>query len=149
MPESRPARILIAEDTLQTAELLEVYLSEGDFAVRIASDGEQALREVKAWQPDLVLLDVMMPRFSGFEVCKRLRADPATRDIGIIMITALDQPSDVERAVEAGAHDFLSKPIKKADLLRRISALLASKGGSELDRTLDYLENVQKGPSPP
>jgi DNA-binding response OmpR family regulator len=148
MAERRLPRILIAEDTPQAAELLEVYLSEGSYDVRIAPDGEQALREVKEWSPDLVLLDVMMPRHSGFEVCKRLRADPATRGIGVIMVTALDQPSDVEKAIEAGAHDFLTKPIKKADLLARVSALLASKGETELDRTLDYLENVQKGPAP-
>src|SRR5687767_9036328 len=95
-----PPRILIVEDTPQAAELLEAYLEGEGYDLRVAADGEQALKQVAAWRPDLVLLDVMMPRLSGFEVCKRLRADPATRGIAVLMITALDQPSDVERAVE-------------------------------------------------
>lgn len=149
-PEPRPARILIAEDTPQAAELLEVYLSDGDFATRIASDGEQALREVAAWKPDLVLLDVMMPRISGFEVCKRLRADPATRHTGVLMITALDQHSDIDRAVEAGTDDLLSKPINKAELLRRIRAMLASmQHESDLERALSYIDHAQKGTGQP
>src|SRR5687768_8194779 len=106
----RPARILIAEDTPQAGELLQAYLADTDYELRVAADGEQTRQQVAAWGPDLILLDVMMPRVSGFEVCKRLRADPATRDIAVLMITALDQPSDVERAVEAGTDDFLSKP---------------------------------------
>lgn len=142
----RPPRILIAEDTPQAAELLEEYLAEADSEVRIASDGEKAMSEATSWQPDLILLDVMMPRLSGFEVCKRLRANPATREVGIIMITALDQPSDVERAVEAGTDDFLSKPINKAELLKRVRALLESRRHPrELDRALAYIEGVQKG----
>jgi DNA-binding response OmpR family regulator len=149
-PERPPARILIAEDTPQAAELLEAYLSDGDFATRIASDGEQALREVAAWRPDLVLLDVMMPRISGFEVCKRLRADPATRQIGVLMITALDQPADIDRAVEAGTDDLLSKPINRAELLRRINAMLASmQHTSDLERALAYIDNAQKGTGQP
>jgi len=142
----RPPRILIAEDTPQAAELLEVYLAETDAEVRVASDGELAMQQATAWRPDLVLLDVMMPRVTGFEVCKRLRANPATREIGIIMITALDQPSDVEKAVEAGTDDFLSKPINKAELLKRVRALLDSRRHPrELDRALAYIEGVQKG----
>lgn len=141
----RPARILIAEDMPRAAELLEVYLADTGYEVRVASDGEQALKEVAAWQPDLVLLDVMMPRISGFEVCKRLRADPATRDIAVLMLTALDQHSDIERAVEAGTDDFLSKPIAKSVLLQRIPALLeARKKKSELERTLDYIDAVER-----
>src|SRR3954468_269676 len=139
--DDRPARILIAEDTPQAAELLEAYLADTDYEVRVAGDGEQTLQQVAAWQPDLILLDVMMPRISGFEVCKRLRASPATHGIAILMITALDQHSDVERAVEAGTDDFLSKPITKAELLRRIPALLAARRqGNDLDRTLNYVE---------
>jgi two-component system alkaline phosphatase synthesis response regulator PhoP len=142
----RPPRILIAEDTPHSAELMEEYLSETEAEVRIASDGEIAMREATAWQPDLILLDVMMPRLTGFDVCKRLRANTATREIGIIMITALDQPSDVERAVEAGTDDFLSKPINKAELLKRVRALLDSRRHPrELDRALAYIEGVQKG----
>jgi DNA-binding response OmpR family regulator len=139
------ARILIAEDDPQGLELLEAFLSGTGYEVKTASDGEDALRKLKAWVPDLVLLDVMMPKISGFEVCKQLRGDPATQDIAVLMITALDQPSDVERAVEAGTEDFLTKPIAKNDLLHRIRALLdARRSPRELERALAYFEAVQR-----
>src|SRR5690242_19866713 len=96
----RPPRILIADDNPQGVELLEAYLCSGPWETRTATDGDETLQQVAAWQPDLILLDIMMPKISGFEVCKRLRADDATRDIAVLMITALDQPSDVDRAVE-------------------------------------------------
>jgi two-component system, OmpR family, alkaline phosphatase synthesis response regulator PhoP len=139
-------RVLIADDDPLGAELLEAYLTGNEYELRTAGDGEQTLQLVASWKPDLILLDVMMPRISGFEVCKRLRSDPATRDIGILMITALDQPSDRERAVEAGTDDFISKPINKTDLLLRVRALLRSRHNqSELDRALDYIEAVERG----
>lgn len=139
-------RVLIADDDPLGAELLEAYLSDSDYELRTASDGEQTLQLVASWRPDVILLDVMMPRISGFEVCKRLRADDATRDIAILMITALDQPSDVDRAVDAGTDDFLSKPINKTDLLLRVRALLRSRQNKrELDRTLAYIEGVERG----
>ncbi|HEY7326396.1 MAG TPA: response regulator [Gemmataceae bacterium] len=142
-------RILIADDDPLGAELLEAYLSEIACELRTTSDGEQTLELVASWRPDLILLDVMMPRISGFEVCKRLRGDPATRDIAIIMITALDQPSDMDRAVEAGTDDFVSKPINKTDLLLRVGALLRSREKkSELERALTYIEGVERGKVP-
>src|SRR5258707_2260542 len=101
-------RVLIADDNPQGAELLEAYLGDSDYDLRTVSDGEQTLRAVADWKPDLILLDIMMPKVSGFEVCKRLKDDPATCDIAVLMITALDQPSDIERAVEAGTDEFLS-----------------------------------------
>src|SRR5947209_7723468 len=122
--DERPPRVLIADDNPQGAELLEAYLSATDCEVRIAGDGEQTLQLVSSWQPDLILLDIMMPRISGFEVCKRLRADPVTRDIAILMVTALDQPSDIDRAVDAGTDDFLTKPINKQELLLRVRSVL-------------------------
>jgi two-component system cell cycle response regulator len=76
-------------------------------------------------QPDLVLLDVMMPRMSGFEVCQKLKGNPSTRDIVIIMVTALHEVSDMERAVECGCDDFVSKPVNKVELLARVKGLLA------------------------
>ncbi len=145
-PEARPLRVLIAEDDPKGAELLEAYLADSDYDLRTAADGEQTLQQVAAWKPDLILLDVMMPRISGFEVCKRLRADPATRDIGVIMVTALDEPSDVERALEAGTNDFITKPVNKTELLLRVRAFLQSlKYKSDLDRTLAYIEAVERG----
>src|SRR6516165_2516506 len=121
---STPPRILIADDNPQGVELLEAYLADGNYDIRTAADGEETLQRVADWRPDLILLDIMMPKISGFEVCKRLRANPATRDTAVLMITALDQPSDVERAVEAGTDDFLTKPINKVELLLRVRSLL-------------------------
>src|SRR5262245_56453784 len=138
-------RVLIADDNAQGAELLEAYLSACDYELRTAADGEQTLRAVADWQPDLILLDIMMPRISGFEVCKRLRADPAARDTAVLMVTALDQPSDIERAVEAGCDDFMSKPINKSELLHRVRALLQARQNKRaLDRALAYIEAVER-----
>jgi CheY-like chemotaxis protein len=144
---SRAPRVLIADDNPQGAELLEAYLSETDYEVQTAADGEETLRKIAEWQPDLILLDIMMPKISGFEVCKRLRKDPATAGIVILMITALDQPSDIERAVEAGANDFLTKPINKTDLMKRVrSALQCRHLKQPLDQALAYMEGVEKNP---
>jgi two-component system, OmpR family, alkaline phosphatase synthesis response regulator PhoP len=143
---SRPARVLIADDTPQSAELLEVYLADTDYQTRIAADGEQTLQMVDSWKPDLILLDIMMPRISGFEVCKRLKSNPATRDIAILMVTALDKTSDIDRAVDAGCDDFLTKPTQKLDLLQRVGALLASRQHpQELDRALAYIDALEQG----
>jgi DNA-binding response OmpR family regulator len=141
-----PARILIADDNPQGVELLEAYLDELGADIKTAADGEATLKQVQDWKPDLLLLDVMMPRMSGFEVCKRLRGNPATRKLGILMVTALDQTADVERAVEAGTDDFLTKPVNKNELLRRVKALLKSKqADSPLEDVLQYVELVQNG----
>ena len=146
MQPTAPPRILIADDNPQGVELLEAYLAGGDWDIRTAADGEETLHQVRDWQPDLILLDIMMPKISGFEVCKRLRADPKSRDIAVLMITALDQPSDIERAVEAGTDDFVTKPINKAKLLLRVRSLLRSRQNKrELDRALAYIEAVQGG----
>lgn len=113
--------------------------------VKIATDGEETLRVVQEWQADVVLLDIMMPKLSGFEVCKRLRADSATKALPVLMITALDQASDVERAVEAGTHDFLTKPINKTDLVLRVAtALLLSRGSDGTGLTIDYVNTVAR-----
>lgn len=143
---SSAAKILIADDNTHGVELLEAYLSNTDWQIRTAMNGEEALKSIQDWLPDVVLLDVMMPRLSGFEVCKRLRSDTRTHGIGVIMITALDQTSDIDRAVEAGTDDFLTKPINQAELLLRITALLKSRSSTdELSRTLDYIGNVEEG----
>jgi two-component system, OmpR family, alkaline phosphatase synthesis response regulator PhoP len=144
--DARPPRVLIADDNIQGVELLEAYLSDAGYELRTAADGEQTLQQVKSWQPDVILLDIMMPRISGFEVCKRLRADPASQDVGVLMITALDQPSDIERALEVGADEFLSKPIIKNELLLRVRSLLRSRlYKRQLDRALAYIEEVERG----
>jgi two-component system, OmpR family, alkaline phosphatase synthesis response regulator PhoP len=142
---STPARILITEDNPQGAELLEAFLSETPHETKVAANGEEALRLVTDWKPDVVLLDIMMPRLSGFEVCRSIRANPATRDIGVIMVTALDQHADIDRAVDVGTDDFLTKPIHKAELLLRVRALLrARQQPGDLGRTLEYVRSVEE-----
>jgi two-component system alkaline phosphatase synthesis response regulator PhoP len=139
-------RILIADDNIQNAELVEAHLDGAGFETRIAENGEQTLAAALEWQPDVLLLDVMMPKLSGFEVCKRLRAAPAGQTMAVLMITALDQQTDIDRAVDAGTDDFMTKPINKAELLLRVRALLeASAEPTPLDRTLSYLKRVQQG----
>lgn len=140
-----PARVLIAEDNPQGAELLEAYLAETTYETRIAANGEDALRAISDWKPDVVVLDIMMPRISGFEVCKQVRANPATRDIGIVMVTALDQHADIDRAVDVGTDDFLTKPINKAELLLRVRALIRARGqAGDLPRALEYIRAVEE-----
>jgi two-component system, OmpR family, alkaline phosphatase synthesis response regulator PhoP len=149
-PAADKPRVLIADDNPQGVELLEAYLADSEFDTRTAADGEETLRQVESWRPHLILLDIMMPKISGFEVCKRLRAEPATRDVAVLMITALDQPTDIDRAIDAGTDDFLTKPITKADLLLRVRSALASrKNPRELDRTLAYIEAVERGETVP
>jgi PleD family two-component response regulator len=144
-PERLP-RILIADDNPQGVELLEAYLVDGDYDIRTAADGEETLKQVREWRPDLILLDIMMPKLSGFEVCKRLRSHPDTEDIAVCMITALDQPSDVDRAVDAGTDEFLTKPINKNELLLRVRSLLRSRQYKRaLERALAYIEEVERG----
>ena len=139
-------RILIADDNPQNAELLEAHLDGTGFETRIAVNGEETLAAARDWQPDVLLLDVMMPKMSGFEVCKRLRADPATRGIAVLIVTALDQVTDIERAVEVGTEDFLTKPINKTELLLRVRALLdARQEPSEVERSLAYFRRVLRG----
>ena len=138
-------RVLIAEDNPAGAELLEAYLADAPYEVRTATNGEEALKTAAAWKPDVVLLDVMMPRLSGFEVCRSIRSNPATRDIGVIMVTALDQHADIDRAVDVGTDDFLTKPIHKAELLLRVRALLrARQQPTDLARTLEYVRAVEE-----
>jgi two-component system alkaline phosphatase synthesis response regulator PhoP len=139
-------RILIADDNTPNADLLEAHLDGSGFETRVVANGEETLAAARSWKPDLILLDVMMPKVSGFEVCRRLRQDPETRDIAILMVTALDQATDVETAVEAGTDDFITKPINKTELLLRVRALLDSRYlPNETERTLAYIARVQQG----
>jgi len=142
--EIRGSRILIADDNQQNVELLQAYLDEFDCRISFAHDGAETLEKVATDRPDIILLDIMMPRVSGFEICRKLKADPDTRDIAILMVTALNELGDIERAVDAGTDDFLSKPINKWELLTRVKSLLRIRHlKSELERTLQYLESVE------
>lgn len=135
--------ILIVDDNPQNVELIQAYLESLNCTAHTAVDGVEALEMVEKCRPDLILLDIMMPRMSGFEVCRRLKADPKTRDIPIIMVTALNELGDIERGVEAGTDDFLSKPVNKLELVTRVKSLLRVRHlKSELERTLAYLSDV-------
>ena len=139
------SRILIADDNLPNSELLEAYLSDLDCEIAMAADGLETLNQVKAFQPDLILLDVMMPKLSGFEVCRKLKDDPATRRIMILMVTALNELGDIERAVQAGTDDFLSKPVNKLELIKRVENMLKLKDISdENERLRQYIEQMEE-----
>ena len=149
LPQITP-KIVIADDNPQNVELLEAYLGEIECEIRTAADGEETLRVVQEFRPDLLLLDVMMPRLSGFEVCKKLRAAAETKDLMILMVTALNETADYDRGVQAGTDDFLSKPVNKVELLCRIRSLLRVRHfQNQLERTLAYLadfEAASRGP---
>lgn len=144
MHENSKPRILIADDNPQGVELLEAILMGTGYDIQTAMDGEETLKKVQESKPDVILLDVMMPKLSGFEVCKKLKSDPKTSDIVILMVTALDQPRDIDRAVDAGTNDFLTKPINKADLLKRVQAALDSRQHKDqVNQALAYIEGVR------
>jgi DNA-binding response OmpR family regulator len=144
-PTARPPRVLIADDNPQGVELLEAFLGATEYEVQTAYDGEETLRKVEEWKPDVILLDVMMPRISGFEVCKRVRANPQTRSTAILMITALDHHTDIDRAVEVGTDDFLIKPINKTELLNRVkSALHSRQFPGPVEQMFAYIDEVER-----
>jgi CheY-like chemotaxis protein len=138
-------RVLIADDNQPNRELLEAYLAGVDCDVDIAVDGQDTLAKVKSFKPDLILLDVMMPKLSGFEVCQQLKADPALKKIMILMVTALNESGDIERAVKAGTDDFLSKPVNRVELLKRVENMLKLKDVTdELERLRRYIDEMEK-----
>jgi two-component system cell cycle response regulator len=116
--------ILLVDDNAQNLELMQAYLETLGCRIRTARDGVEAVEQIGADPPDLVLLDVMMPRMSGFEDCQKIKTTPRTRDIVVIMVTALHEVGDFERAAECGTDDFLTKPVNKLELLTRVKSLL-------------------------
>jgi two-component system, OmpR family, alkaline phosphatase synthesis response regulator PhoP len=138
-------KILIADDNPTNVELLEAYLSNHDCEIGIAVDGRDTLEKVAQFQPDLILLDIMMPKLSGFEVCRQLKDDPATKGIMILMVTALNELGDIERAVNAGCDDFLSKPVNKLELLKRVENMLKLRHVTdELERLRSYIDGMDE-----
>src|SRR5215213_7337062 len=141
LPEST---VLLVDDNPQNIELLLAFLESLPVKLVTAIDGVDALEKVAAHNPDLILLDIMMPRMSGFQVCKRLKTDPKTKDIQVLMVTALNELGDIEQASDCGTDDFVSKPINKLELLTRVKSLLRVRHmKSELERALTYLNEIE------
>mgnify|MGYP001472081801 CR=1 FL=1 len=137
--------VLVVDDNPQNVELLQAFLESLPVKVHTASDGLEALAAVETHRPDLILLDVMMPRMSGFQVCRKLKNDPKTKDIQILMVTALNELGDVEQAAESGTDDFISKPVNKFELITRVKSLLRVRHlKSELERALTYLNEIEQ-----
>ncbi len=137
------AAILVVDDNEANLELLHAYAESIGCRVLTARNGLEAIELVDRDQPDLILLDVMMPRMSGFQVCAKIKGDPATRDIPVVMVTALNEVSDVERAVESGADDFLTKPIHRLELITRVKSLLRVRLlKKQLDATLQQVRHL-------
>jgi two-component system alkaline phosphatase synthesis response regulator PhoP len=139
------ALILLVDDNVQNLELMEAYLESLPCRIQTAVDGVEAFDAINKEAPDMVLLDVMMPRMSGFELCQKIKASPATRDIVVIMVTALHEVGDFERAVECGTDDFLTKPVNKLELLTRVRSLLRVR---LLKRRLDQVMSLRQRTSP-
>ena len=146
---SGKSRILIADDNAANRELLEAYLVQVDCDIELAVDGQDTLDRAKSFQPDLILLDVMMPKLSGFEVCRKLKDDSQLSKIMVLMVTALNELGDIERAVKAGTDDFLSKPVNKVELLKRVELMLRLKDTTdELERLRRYIQGLEEQSGP-
>lgn len=139
------ATILVVDDNEQNLELLVAYLEDSGATLVTARDGLEALASVAATRPDLILLDVMMPRMSGFQVCAKLKQDAGTKDIPIVVVTALNEVADVERAVELGADDFLTKPVNRLELRTRVRSLVKlGQLQKRMNETMDALKRGQR-----
>ncbi|MEN8127072.1 MAG: response regulator [Planctomycetota bacterium] len=145
--EFKNPKVLVVDDNLQNLELILAYLEDIDCETVSAEGGQEAIDLIKNDPPDLVLLDVMMPKISGFEVCKQIKNDPETAEIPVIMVTALSEMGDIERAINSGTDDFLSKPVNKWELLTRVKTMLKLKHlTDQLERTLTYLSEIEQTP---
>ena len=143
--DTQQHRILIADDNEANRELLEAYLVELDCVTETAEDGQQTMDKAVSFEPDLILLDVMMPKLNGFEVCEKIKTDDKLKKIMILMVTALDELGDIERAVDAGTNDFLTKPVKRIELVKRVENMLALKGmADENERLRQYIQRVEE-----
>ncbi|HEY2437054.1 MAG TPA: HD domain-containing phosphohydrolase [Solirubrobacteraceae bacterium] len=131
--------VLVVDDGAANRELIRTYLNNIDCEVRLAADGPTALEMITTDPPDLVLLDVRMPRMDGYEVCRRIKAMPGGRLLPVVMITGLSQTAHRVAALEAGADDFMTKPVEGAELIARVRSALRLK---ELYNTLDGAEHV-------
>lgn len=138
------SKILVADDNVQNCELIDAYLSEEGYELSLAYDGQQTIKRVEELQPDLVLLDIMMPKLSGYEVCQWIKSNPRTKDIPVLMVTALNEQGDIEKAVRAGCDDFLTKPVNSLELKTRVKSLLRVRHlTNERDRLLAYMAEIE------
>jgi two-component system alkaline phosphatase synthesis response regulator PhoP len=145
----RKSRILIADDNPTNVELLQVYLADLDCEIAVAVDGRDTLDKVASFRPDLVLLDIMMPKLSGFEVCKQIKGSPETRGIMVLMVTALNELGDIERGVKAGTDDFVPKPVNKLELVKRVQTMLRLRHVTdEVERLRRYIEGMEDESDP-
>ena len=143
--EQQKPVVLVVDDNPHNLELILAYLEDVDCRTVSAEGGLEALEIVRNDPPDLVLLDVMMPKISGFEVCRKLKSNPQTADIPVIMVTALNEMGDIERAIQSGTDDFLSKPVNKWELITRVKTMLRLKHLTDkLERTLAYLTEIEQ-----
>ena len=137
--------VLIVDDNPQNLELIQAYLEDVQCVTVAAYNGMEALDLVARKKPDLVLLDVMMPKMSGFEVCRRLKNNPETSTIPIIMVTAPSEFGDIERGIDCGTDDFVSKPVNRLELLTRVRTMLKLKHLTDtLQRTMAYLSEIEQ-----
>ncbi|MBN2426515.1 MAG: response regulator [Calditrichaceae bacterium] len=135
------AKVLIVEDNKENLDLIRYFLKSQNYILYASFDGEEALKQVAEIQPDIILLDIMLPKIDGFQVCEELKKNPETRFIPIIMITALKELKDKIRSLEAGADDFISKPFENIELLTRVKSLLrVKKYHDELKHTNNALK---------
>lgn len=134
-PDFSQYSILLVDDTPSNLDVLIDFLQEYGFTLRVALSGESALQRIRYAAPDLVLLDVLLPGIDGFETCRQLKADPATRDIPIIFMTSLASAEDKVRGFEVGAVDYVTKPLQQAEVLARITLHLKQRGQTETLRT--------------
>jgi DNA-binding response OmpR family regulator len=135
-----PARVLIVDDDRNNRHLLEVMLGPEGVLLMTASSGEEALALIDVAPPDLILLDVMMPGLDGFEVVRRLKANEKTRNIPVILVTALSDRASKHAGLEAGADDFLSKPVDRAELCTRVKNLLSLKAYADFHERFGALK---------
>jgi len=119
-----PGKVLIVDDEANIVTSLEFLMRKCNYEVRVARDGEEALRLAQEFLPDLLLLDVMMPRCDGFEVCRRLRSNPATRGVRILMLTAHGRGAEIDRGLAVGADAYVTKPFSNKELVAMVRGLL-------------------------
>ncbi len=139
-----PDTILVVDDNENVTRMTARMLSGLGYEVMTAIDGANALAQVADRHPDCILLDIMMPRMSGFQVCRKLKGGAGTKDIQILIVTALNELGDIEQANDCGTDDFISKPVNKFELLTRVKSLLRVRHmKSELERALTYLNEIE------